>query len=65
MCWHGMGSYLLREYLSFCNQGLVGEVILGTGYEGKCKCLLGKNLCEIISCFKGSNHKSKFFENLS
>ena len=44
-----MGSYLLREYLSFCNQGLVGEVILGTGYEGKCKCLLGKNLCEIIS----------------
>ena len=56
-----MGSYLLREYLSFCNQGLVGEVILGTGYEGKCKCLLGKNLCEIISCFKGSNHKSFFF----
>ena len=65
MYWHGMGSYLLREYLSFCSKGLAVAVIFGTGYEGKSKCLLGKNLCEIISCFKGSNHKSKFFENLS
>ena len=65
MCGHSWGSYLLRQYICLCSQGLNGVILLGSGYESIFKVSIAKSLCEIISFFKGSRHKSQLITNLS
>ena len=65
MCGHSWGSYLLRQYICLCSQGLNGVILLGSGYESIFKVSIGKSLCEIISFFKGNTHKSQLIAKLS
>ena len=65
MCGHSWGSYLLRQYICLCNQGLNGVILLGSGYENIFKVSIAKSLCEIISFFRGSHHRSQFISKLS
>ena len=62
---HSMGSYFLREYISLIGYGLSGAIIIGTGYESFFKVLMGLNFCRILSCSKGSRHRSKLVKKLS
>ena len=61
---HSMGSFLLREYISLVGNGLTGAIIIGTGYESSYKISLGLNFCDLISCLKGSHHRSKLAKKL-
>ena len=65
MCGHSMGSYFLREYLSFSSERLAGAIIMGTGYETSCKCNAGINLCHLISCCRGMHYRSSMVKNLT
>ena len=65
MCGHSMGSYLLREYVCIYKKGLAGIILLGTGYASSCISSLGITFCKVMSCFKGTHHRSKLAKNLS
>lgn len=65
MCGHSMGSYLLRTYLIMHSEGLAGAILLGTGYLSPCSSLIAIKFCQIMSCFKGSHHRSKFIKKMS
>ena len=65
MCGHSMGSYLLREYVCIYNDGLAGIILLGTGYASSCISSIGITFCKVMSCFKGTHHRSKLAKKLS
>ena len=65
MAGHSMGSYLLREYICFASYGLAGVIIIGTGYIPLSSTSPGLTLCQIMSCFTGEHHRSKFIKDLS
>ena len=62
LCGHSMGSYLLREYISIYRDNLSGAIIIGTGYESPLKCIMGLNLCRLLSYLKGM-HSCCFWMN--
>ena len=62
---HSMGSYLLRQYICLCSEGLAGAIIMGTGFESKCKVSMGINLIQTISCCRGMRYRSDFVKGLT
>lgn len=65
MCGHSMGSYLLIEYASLYGEELGGIILLGSGYASPCKSLSGIIFCKVMSCFKGTHHRSKLGKKIS
>jgi len=65
MLGHSMGSYLLRQYISNHSERLAGALIIGTGYVPYCTTVFGINMVKILTCFKGSHHRSNFLKNMS
>ena len=65
MCGHSMGSFLLREYVSLYNEELAGIILLGTGFASPCKSSIGIVFCKVLSCFRGTHHRSKLAKKIS
>lgn len=64
---HSMGSYMLRKFL--CEKadkidGISGAIIMGTGTESDGAISAGTMVVNLISKFKGVNHRSKFVAGL-
>lgn len=64
ICGHSMGSYLLIEYASLHSEDLAGIILLGSGFVSSCKIMFGIMLCNVLSCFKGSHHKSQLIKKI-
>lgn len=65
MLGHSMGSYLLRHYITLHSEGVLGIIIMGTGFENTLKVSLGMSLCQVIAFFKGQRHVSNLITKLS
>ena len=65
ICGHSLGSYLARKYIIMYSEGLAGAILLGTGYLSPCSSFCAITLCRIMTCFKGSHHRSRFIKKLS
>ena len=64
MLGHSMGSYLLREYITYYSENLSGVILMSTGYVSPCICSLVLNFVKILACFKGWHHRSMFIKKL-
>ena len=64
MLGHSMGSFLLRQYLSMCGDGLAGAVIMGTGNISAPLLKAGKTVCRSLAAVKGWKHRSSFVNNM-
>lgn len=64
MLGHSMGSFLLRQYLGDCSEGLSGAIIMGTGDQPDIAMSGGKLVCKIMAAFKGWEYRSDFVNSL-
>ena len=62
---HSMGSFLVRQYLGSCSEGLAGAVLMGTGDQPTPIVQGGMLICKLIAAFKGWEHRSNFVNNLA
>ena len=65
MAGHSIGSYLLRQYVCLYNDDLAGIILLGSGFLSSCITSMGIVFCKVMSCFKGTHHRSKLAKKLS
>ena len=59
---HSMGSFLLREYITYYSENLAGVILMSTGYTSPCMCSFILKFLKIFACFKGWHHKSEFLK---
>ena len=59
---HSMGSFLLREYITYYSENLAGVILMSTGYTSPCICSFILKFLKIFACFKGWHHKSEFLK---
>lgn len=65
MLGHSMGSYLLRKYLVSRSEGLVGAIVMGTGYQPAVLADFGLLLCNVIAKFKGWKYRCEFIRKMT
>lgn len=56
---HSMGSFLMRQYISYYGEDLSGAIIMGTGWQPLVSLYAGRALCYVIALFKGWRHRSQ------
>ena len=64
MLGHSMGSYLLREYITFYSENLSGVILISTGYAAPCICSCCLAFLKVFACFKGWHHRSKIIQKM-
>lgn len=62
---HSMGSFLVRQYISFYGAGLAGAIIMGTGDQPNVILRAGKAICRVIAVCKNWNYRSAFVDNMA
>lgn len=62
---HSMGSFLVRQYLCLYAEGLMGAVIMGTGYQPRILTKVGMGLCRTLSLFKDWHFQSKLIDSMA
>lgn len=59
---HSMGSFLIRQYISYYGEDLSGAIIMGTGWQPVVSLYAGRALCNIIALFKNWRYRSKLLD---
>lgn len=65
MMGHSMGSFMLRKYLAFHNEGLRGAIIMGTGFIPGNMTGLALKLTALVTKLRGSKYRSKLIQSLA
>ena len=65
MAGHSMGSFMVREYLSFYGKGLAGSILLGTGTYSQGSLRMGMFLVAIQKAIFGGKHVSKLLNYIA
>lgn len=65
MLGHSMGSFLLRQYIGLCGNGLAGAIVMGTGDKSNLILSVGKIVCRLISFGKGWEYRSELVNNMA
>ncbi len=62
---HSMGSFLTRQYIARCGDGLAGVIIMGTGSQPEAALLAGKALCRALAAVHGWHYRSDLVNGMS
>ena len=61
---HSMGSFILREYLVRCGNGLAAAIISGTAQQSPLLSFFGGLVAKFIAALHGAEQRSTFLHNL-
>ncbi len=65
MLGHSMGSFLVRQYISFYGAGITGAIIMGTGDKPNLILNMGKAVCKIQALIHGWKHRSALVDGMA
>lgn len=65
MLGHSMGSYMLRKYLALHGEGLVGAIIMGTGYIPDNQVKFAMWVTSVVAKFHGWKYHSSLIRKLT
>ena len=61
---HGMGSFLVRSYISYYGKDITGAILIGTGTQSNLSLKLKLSLVKAVRLLRGPRYRSKFLNKV-